>query len=457
MSAVAGAQTLSLEQVLQTSRIFSPVILAAVEQRSATEQATAEALGAFDLKITGDGYSRASGFYDGVVVGGKVEQPLRAFGANVYGQYRLSSGDFPIYEDQSFTNLGGQAKAGVMLSLLRDRLIDERRFAETDAVLAIDAAQFDVLLAQINVQQMAAMSYWRWVAAGLQLEVYRDLLDIAEQRTEGLEREVSSGARASIFLTENQQTITQRRELLTAAERDFKLAANRLSIFWRNSAGLPTMPPAERVPDTLNREGVQPKRTLARLAAMKAARPDLGKLQNRISRAAVRLKLDENRLKPRLDLRFEVSEGLGGVGEGGVSRDSTDTVVGFYFSVPFQRRAARARLAASRSKLKALEYELQRLDENIDRELQALVLSLRYAERLATLAGVDVQQSDDLWEAEKVRFRNGASDFFLVNVRETALANARIRQIRAMLDQRLAETNFDAATMNLGALSLSEP
>lgn len=450
----ASADVLTLDDVLQASRRHVPAIQAAIAKREATAQAATTALGAFDLKLTTEGFGRASGFYDGIAVVGKAEQPISDFGASLYGQYRISSGDFPIYEDVNFTNFGGQAKVGVVLSLLKNREIDDRRFALTDADLATRGADFDVLISQIGVQQRAAAAYWQWVAAGERLRVYRDLLSIAEERDVGLTREVESGARARIFLIENQQTITQRRSLVTTAERDYRLAANALALYWRDEQGVPVVPSATRLPPDLTLVDEAPLRTLDGVAATIADRPDLARLQNSIQRAAARIRLQENNLRPQLDLKLEVSEGLGGVGEGGVSRDSTDTIVALNFSVPVQRRAARGKLAAAAARLDALQLERQQLEEQIDIELKGIMLGLRYAEQLAVLASLEVSQSEQLQQAERTRFRNGASDFFLVNVREQAVANARIREITARLQTRIAETNFDAATINLTNLGL---
>ncbi|MEO0574248.1 MAG: TolC family protein [Pseudomonadota bacterium] len=450
----AAADVLRLEDVLRASRQHVPAIQAAIAKREATAQAATTALGAFDLKVTTEGFSRASGFYDGIAVVGKAEQPLSDFGASVYGQYRISSGDFPIYEDVNFTNFGGQAKVGLVLSLLKDRQIDDRRFALTDAELATQGADYDVLISQIGIQQKAAASYWQWVAAGKRLRVYKDLLGIAEERDVGLRSEVQSGARARIFLIENQQTITQRRSLVTTAERDYRLAANSLALYWRDDAGVPVVPAAARLPTDLTLTEEVPLRTLEGVAATIADRPDLARLQNTIQRAAARIRLQQNNLRPQLDLKLEVAEGLGGVGEGGVSRDSTDTIVALNFSVPVQRRAAKGKLAAAQARLDALQLERQQLEEQIDLELKGIMLGLRYAEQLAVLASLEVDQSEQLQQAERTRFRNGASDFFLVNVREQAVANARIREITARLQTRIAETNFDAATINLSNLGL---
>jgi hypothetical protein len=57
-------------------------------------------------------------------------------------------------------------------------------------------------------------------------------------------------------------------------------------------------------------------------------------------------------------------------------------------------------------------------------------------------------------QAERTRFRMGAGDFFLVNLREESAADAQVRAIRAELSGRIAAANYNAATMNLAELGL---
>lgn len=65
-------------------------------------------------------------------------------GGYVYGGYRVSRGTFPVYEDQNYTNRLGEVKVGALFSLLRDRLVDERRTRRTlasgDIAQAVEAA-----------------------------------------------------------------------------------------------------------------------------------------------------------------------------------------------------------------------------------------------------------------------------------------------------------------------------
>ncbi|MFK7886368.1 MAG: TolC family protein [Gammaproteobacteria bacterium] len=459
VQAQSTAPPLGLTEVLDTSSQHFPKILESLAKRRVAAGEQAAALGAFDLVFKADSYSYGTGFYDGNVLGAKASQPLRALGAEVYGQYRISTGDFPIYQDENFTNNGGQAKVGVLFSLLRDRDIDKRRFAESDAVFALRDADFDVLLTQVGVQQSAAAAYWKWVAAGQALGVYRDLLSIAERRDTGLRKQLDQGAIAAIFVTENLQNITRRQSFVMSAERDFRQAAVALSFYYRDNDGRPQMPNNDRLPPVLPvaSGAVMPPAVLERdIDRALQRRPEVAQLRNTIERGLNKMRLQENALKPRFDVRLELAEGLGGIGEGGSSRDSTDTTVGLSFSVPVQRRAARARLDQARNKLDAMRLEQQQLEEKIALEVQDILLSLRYAERLAALAGQELAQSKQLEVAEQKRFESGASDFFLVNVREQAVANARVKAVAASLQTQIARINLDAATINLEPLRLQE-
>ena len=187
-----------------------------------------------------------------------------------------------------------------------------------------------------------------------------------------------------------------------------------------------------------------------------ANRPELQSLRVAIDRASNKIRLGENDLKPDLDLNFEVSRDVGAVAEGGISRDSTDTIIGFNFSVPFQRRSARGRLQRAEAELRAIQLREQRTQDQITIELNNILTDLTAAYRLTDLATNEVVQAEKMVDAERRRFTLGASDFFLVNVREERAADAEIRAIRARLNGRLARTSYSAATMNITALGLEE-
>jgi outer membrane protein TolC len=446
------------EEVLAAAGEHFPTILKVLADRQAAAGRVTESLGAFDLVFSADGFDRAAGFYDGTAIGGKALKPLRPLGAQLYGQYSLSNGDFPIYEDQNFTNNGGTAKLGVLFSLLRDRDIDDRRFGQIDAELALRQADLEVLLTRVGVQQRALSAYWRWVAAGQQLAVYENLLAIALKREGGLEQEVESGRRAAIFITENRQNITRRQTLATAARRDFRVAANQLAFFLRGVDGEPLLPAQQRLPaePQLNALPPVPEASTLDVSTVLSRRPELQILQTGAERALQKIALSENELEPKLDLSFEVAEGIGSIGEGGASRDGTDLVVGFKFSVPLERRQARGRISQARAQLEALRQEQRRVEDQVEIELRNILLELDIALELMALARQDVELSETMRLAEVRRFEQGASDFFLVNIREETAADARVRYYEALQRTRVAQANFDAATVNLERLGIED-
>lgn len=468
-SAERRSAPLTEEEVLAATGRHFPRILERLAQQRAARGRERTATGAFDLVFDVDSFNYATGFYDGVSLEAKASQPLRPLGARVYGGWKISDGTFPTYQDERFTNTGGKFKVGVLFSLLRDRDIDARRFGEQDARIATQEAELDVLLTRIGVQQGALGAYWNWVASGRELQIYEQLLRIAIERQTGLEQRVRAGAVASVFLTENLQNITRRQTLEVVARRAHEAAANNLSFYYRDASGRPRRPDPARLPTMRSGDpaagGAAPP-TMAGpvaedivafrsgLAALFERRPELQALTAALERLEARVQLARNELKPRVDLSLEAGQPLGAVAEGGRSRDETEAIIGMTVSVPLQRRIARGKLDVARAELDAARHRQRLLEDEIDVQLRNILLGLRTAQELLALAAQDMALSEQLMVAEQRRFDSGASDFFLVNLREEAAADARIRHVRATLDVRLARVELDAATVNLSRLGI---
>lgn len=440
------------EEVAATAARAYPDVVAALAGVDAAAGKLTASRGAFDTIFSVDGRSRATGFWTGDVVEAKAERYIGPGGTKLYGGYKLSDGTFPIYEDEYFTNESGELKVGILFSLLRDRLIDERRFGVRDAGLALRQAELELMLTRIGVQRKALLAYYDWVEAGQELGILEDLLALAETRQTAFERQVERGARAAIFLTENAQNLTRRRALVESARRDLALAANTLSLYYRDAFGEPIVPSPERLPDTVP---LPPAIGTSDLPAILAARPDLALLRAAAERATGRLALAENALRPRLDLGVEAGQDFGPIAEGGFSRDQGDVVLGVQFEMPLANRGARGRVRKAEAEIEALRADQRLARDQISTQLRDVLISLETAERLAALAETEAQQAETMRAAEARRFAEGASDFFLVNLREEALADARIRLALSILSLNAARTTYDAAVMDLDRLGLS--
>ncbi len=444
------------DEVLRSSALTFPSILESFEREAAARSDQLAADGAFDLLLEAEAYDRVTGTFSGGYVEGKATQPIAPFGGEIFGSYRVSDGRFPIYENYYNTNEIGEFKVGALLSLLRNRRIDQRRFDIEDTKLAANQARLDVLLVQLNVQFEALKAYWNWVAAGNEIRVYEELLEIAEARAVGLGRQVQAGAMPRIAMVENEQNVLRRRTLLEEARRNFSTASNSLSYYLRDEAGRLIVPTRSQLPDERQLSNLPDMQSLLAVARSDILdqRPELRNFRLMLERARNKVLLKENDLKPNLDVSVELSRDFGPIGDGGPTFDSTDTIVGLTFKVPLQRRAARGALQRAEAELRAIELREARTADQIEVELDNILDNLNAALRIAGLADQEVEQAVAMVAAERRRFTLGAGDFFLVNLREERAADAQIRAIRADLNGRLASASYSAATMNLPELGL---
>lgn len=451
--AAQDARPLTLDEVLRSSAAHAPQIVEALTRVRQAEGRALSAEGAFDTVFDIDAQSRVAGFYDGSYVEGRATRPLTGNGGQLYGGYRVSRGTFPIYEDKAYTDRLGELKVGGLFALLRDRAIDERRGRTAIAARDVDVARLDREMVAIGVQARAIAAYQNWAAAGLRLNAYRSLAGLAETRRGGIARQVQLGARPSILLTETDQNILRRRTLVARSEQEFAVAANALSFFYRDEAGGRVTPGAERLPAAL--PPFRPAPDLRR-GAGSVDRPDLRSLDVRLQQSELRLALAQNELKPRLDLRGELSYDLGPTGRGGRSRDGEEAIVGVRLSVPLERRQARGRIAEARAEIDGVRTRQQLIGDQIAVEVEGIVIAVGGAEQVAALAAEEAELADRMAAAERRRFELGASDFFLLNLREEAATDARVRLLDARARAALATVDLAGATGDRQALGLSD-
>ena len=205
------------------------------------------AKGSFDTKLKAAQEVAAVGFYENVRHSVGVDQPL-ANGGELFAGYRIGRGEFEPWYQERVTNEGGEFKAGFTLPLLRNRRIDARRAAVRIAALRRAEADPQVAAVQLAAVRAGSAAYWEWVAAGRLKAVADRLLDLTLDRTEALERQVEAEEIAEIVLVQNDQKIAERRSKAVDADRKFRQAAAKLSIFLRTPAGDPLLPADELLP-----------------------------------------------------------------------------------------------------------------------------------------------------------------------------------------------------------------
>ncbi|MEQ8663747.1 MAG: TolC family protein [Gammaproteobacteria bacterium] len=441
---------LSLDAVLTSSLEHFPAIQSAVQETLIREGRVTGALGAFDLALEQDAKLR-SGYYDGRTLDSRVVKPLPMANARAYAGDRLSNDDFPVYEDEYVTTDGGEFNLGVVLSLWRDRAIDPRRFELAAARLGVREAELDLLLARITTQRNASRAYWAWVIAGRRLAVYDELVALAESRMSAFEQRAAAGDIADIFIVENRQNLLRRQALATDARRGFEARAIELSLYLRDAQGAPFVPDPGLLPTTLPAAEVSIADAELLAAEVLAIRPELAQLENRLAVERQRLALAENELMPRVDLGVK---GAHDVGAGPRSRQGFEAIVDLTVSIPLETRRGRGRIAESRARMTQLELDRTLLEQRLANEVRKLGVNINAIREFVAITADEAVQAETMEEAERKRFAAGASDFFLVNLREERSADAEIRNLDAHLRYLHGIADLNAITIDRAALGL---
>ncbi len=447
----ASTSPLGLEDVLAASRFHAPQVLEALAKVRGAEAKVLTTEGAFETLFNANADTRLTGFYSGSDIGVRVMQPLATNGGNVYAGYDLSRGSFPTYQADQFTARYGRLTAGTLFSLLRDRDVDERRFNRAMASADVVLADNDRLMVAIGVQARAIAAWNNWVIAGQRVAVYKGLLKLALDRQAGFKRQVTEGLRPAILLTENEQNILRRQTLVVQAEQALEQTAVNLSLFWRDADGNPQVPTPDRLPPRLG----APLPIAEDVMAALESRPDLRLVDVRIAQARTRLQLDRNQFLPKLDLKAEANQYVGDAGVGGRAYTGFETKLGLTLSVPLQQRTAQGRLGQTRADIDGFQQRRRLIEDQIRAEISTLSIAARQSHRLLGIAIDEQDRALAMAQAERRRFQEGASDFFLVNIREEAAADAQVRRLDATFRQIVAHADLAAATADVKALGLA--
>lgn len=437
------AEILTLGEVLDTLVASDPRLVAAQTKIDAVDGKLLAARGGFDTKVAMRGMIRPLGYYNHGVVDVRIEQPTPLWGLGVWAGWRLGLGEFAVYDAKLPTADGGELRAGVSLPVWQGGPIDRVRADIKQARIGQRRANLERDAKQLELEAKTAKAYWSWVAAGLELEIERSLLEIALERDVGLRRQIELGDIEAIVGTDNRRVILAREARVVGAEREFQRATLELSLFWRGPGGDPRLAGAERLPLAFPK--VAPPSVVDIDAEIQAAidrRPDLASVQAAREQAEVEVRLAKNLLSPEIDVSAWAAKDIG---PGLPQQLPVELAAMIEIEIPIPLRKARGQLQTARAELGGIEAELRFARDQIAVDVHDAHSAVAAAYQKARLAGEQVELAKTLARAELRRFSLGAGDLLLVNLRELATATAAREQVEALAAYFAAQAKLDVA------------
>ncbi len=445
---VGGGAPLTWAEVRESVARHHPLLEAARQGVRAAEGESLSAEGAFDLELTAQAYAAPVGYYDWARADLRLDQATPFWGASLYAGWRVGrGGDLPDYYGEQRTLDGGELRAGLRVPLWRDGPIDARRARLAQAERAVQAERAGVDARRLRLALEAAAAYWAWMAAGRRYVVASRLLGLAETRDAQIAARVQAGALPALEHLENRRALVERRAALVAARRALERAGIALSLYHRTRDGRPRVPSLRRVA----LDSPEPTSVGTPLSAdverAWASRPELARFDRLVERQEVAVELAENRFAPRIDLALGASVDLGGGGPGEQEALGAPVVEGsLTVSLPLQFREARGQIERSRAELAQLRAELQLARERVAAEVRDARSAVDAAAERAALARESVRIAAAVADAERRRFELGATELFVVNLREQAAAAAEAERVDAEVLLQIAHAEWRAAT-----------
>lgn len=415
---------LTFEEYLGYVKQHHPLVKQANLKLSVGEATLLKARGGFDPKIEID-YDRkkfkGTEYYDELNAAFKVPT---WYGIEFKANFEENTG---VFLDPSLTvPQDGLYSAGVSFSLAQGLLINDRMATLKKAKFFVDQtkAERDLLVNQLIFE--ASVTYFEWVEAYNEQQIYESFLSNAEIRFRGVKRSVEEGDKAAIDSTEARITLQDRRLNLEVAWLKRRKAALKASNYlWIDQvplliedAVIPQAPSSEIIQSSLFLEGISvTKESIIN-------HPKLRSIEAKVEGLEVDRLLKRNKLLPKIDLQYNF---LTPNGDQLNSFNTANYKAGLNLNFPIFLRKERGDLKLTNLKLQDANFERSSASLTIQNKITAVTIEITSLLEQNGLITQIVGDYQTLVAAEERKFQLGESSLFLVNSREQKLIEARLK------------------------------
>jgi outer membrane protein TolC len=435
--------SLLLKDFLKTVVLAHPQIWAANLENDIAEAELLNALGGFDpvLKTKYEFKTKEGGekvnFLDA-----DVELPLAIlFGPRIMAGARRGTGLGINPENE--TKPGGEYNVGVSLPLFQGIFTDKRRAALDKARLRPQLATANQLFEKNALLRSASLKYWEWSETSAQLQIARDILKIAELRAEQITRRARVGEVPAIDSVEALQEVERRRGEMFRAQRLAEQAEIETAGFLWNEDGafktLAARPGALPPVQFLNTEQMDRDRRMAL-----QFRPEIQRIEVARRSAQIDIDLADELQRPNVEAEAQALYSK-------LTPMAQDYKLGLNISQPLLFRSANAQREFAGIAMQRIDIQRQQIERIIEIEIDNAISAIERARERIISAEREIQLAQAMLQAETRRFDIGESTLLFVNLRERALAEARVREVTARADYARALMNYYWATGRIDA------
>jgi outer membrane protein TolC len=391
-----------------------------------------KAKGGFDPKVYNQidqKYYNSSQYYNLIHAGLKVPT---WYGIEVKTGFESYRGDYLNPQDK--TPNGGLWYGGVAVNLGQGLLIDQRRTELFKARIYQQSTLSEQRMQLNELIYESGYAYWNWFSAFYSRQVLSEAFDLSVERFNAVKLSMELGDRSAIDTVEARIQVQNRESLFRNYEAELTNSINKISTFLWTDQNVPLELDSNTVPVNFDLGfSLDLEKGLLKIDIDSALNnhPYLQISNFKIKSLEVDARLKREMLKPQLNLQYNLLNEP--INNNPINELSINNYKwGLNFEMPIFLRKERGDLALAELKIQDAEFNYQNNMAYVEFKIKSAAVDCKNALTQVEIYQRTVDDSERLLDAEKQMFDNGESSLFLINAREIAFIQARLKLIEGI-------------------------
>lgn len=415
---------MSLSEFMQLVKKNHPIAKQADLVIKMAEATTLEAKGSFDPQLF---YEFKNKFYDTKnyfeLQNGGFKIPTW-FGVELKGGYEQNNGNY--LNPENTTPINGLVYSQISIPVLQNLIIDERRSTLKQAKIFQNQSLFEKINQINELLYKAGKAYWEWSLSYNNLNIYKNAIDLSNQRLDAVKISVVLGDRPLIDTVEANIQLQDRMINYQQALIDYTSKTLLLSNFLWIENNVPIELTEQTIPENLTKNYNKDEyiiNNITRIDSLISEHPLLKTYQFKLKQLSIEQKLKQEKLKPILNINYNPLFNPENSNNINLNNYKWGVTVG----MPIFLRKERGELKMTKIKIENTQYEMTYKKTELINKIKSNIYEYNNLKTQINIYDKNVVNYEKLWLSEKKLFDSGESSLFMINSRESSYINAQLK------------------------------
>jgi outer membrane protein TolC len=359
------------------------------------------------------------------------------YGLEFKGGFESNQGAFLNPEEK--TPSSGLVYAGASVNLGKGLFIDQRRAELFKAKVYYQSTFFEQKLQLNELIYESGYAYWSWFLSYHSMKILDEAFQLANIRYDAVKRTAELEDRPEIDVVEAGLQVQNRESMLRNYEAEYKGSGFKISTFLWNEQQVPLDLDSLTTPmkiEILEKDSVTLLSNQEIDTAL-ANHPYIQVTNFKIKGLEIERKLKKEQLKPELAVNYNfLNQPIQNNPFANLSMNNYKW--GLTFEMPILLRKERGDLAKTNLKLKEEQFNLENSKAYVEYKIRNAYVDYNNALVQVEIFQKTVVDTKRLLEAEKAMFESGESSLFLINARELAYIQAKLKWVESIAKSKQA-------------------